>query len=186
MRATLAQASSLYVILPLLALLFAAAMVLHAMRGADGRLPTGWKLALNALIIVYLGVYAYLTIFYRSASQEPQLQLGLFWSYRKAFAGGRIKRLGLARQILLNILVYVPVGMLMPVAYGGRKHPLLLSAATGFGLSVLTEAAQYVSRRGLCEVDDVLNNTLGCLLGIGLFAAGAAVLRAVSGRRGKP
>ncbi len=73
--------------------------------------------------------------------------------------------------------MFVPVGLLMPVVFRRRKHPCLLTLLTGILLSLLTEAAQYLTRRGLCELDDLLNNTLGCLIGIGLFAAGSRLLR---------
>lgn len=39
----------------------------------------------------------------------------------------------------------------------------------GAGLSVTIETLQFVMLRGFSEIDDVMHNTLGCLLGYGLY-----------------
>ena len=41
----------------------------------------------------------------------------------------------------------------------------LLVALMGCGISVLIEALQFFFMRGFSEVDDVMHNTLGCLIG---------------------
>ena len=39
----------------------------------------------------------------------------------------------------------------------------------GCGISVTIEALQFFFMRGFSEVDDVMHNTLGCLLGYGII-----------------
>jgi glycopeptide antibiotics resistance protein len=41
----------------------------------------------------------------------------------------------------------------------------LVAICVGMGLSVGIETLQFVLKRGFSEVDDVMHNTLGCLLG---------------------
>ena len=176
---TLAQASSLYVILPLLAVLFIVALFLRHRQMTHHSLALVEKVFLGLLLVLYLLAYINLTFFAnRRVTKTPQIEWRLFWSYKDAFAvkDGRITilRLGLARQILLNILVYVPVGLLMPLVY--KKHPYISTLMTGFILSLLTEVMQFITHRGLCELDDLFNNTLGCLIGMTLFALGSKAI----------
>jgi len=71
-----------------------------------------------------------------------------FWSYG-------VKSLRM--EILLNIILFIPVGLLSP-----RWKTVGLAA----GYSMLIELAQLVSFRGLFEFDDVIHNALGTTLGV--------------------
>ena len=121
-----AHASSLYVILPLLAALFIVALFFRYRRFTHHSMQLVEKMFLGLLLVLYLLAYINLTFFAnRRVSKTPQIEWWLFWSYKDAvlWKDSRITilRLGLARQILLNILVYMPVGLLMPLVY--KKHP---------------------------------------------------------------
>lgn len=183
---TLAQASSLYVILPLLAGLIIVVLFLRHQQISHNSLSLAEELFLGLLLALYLLAYINLTFFAnRRVTKAPQIEWRLFWSYKEAFArkDGEITilRLGLARQILLNILVYVPVGLLVPLVY--KKHHYIYTLLTGFVLSLLTEVMQYITHRGLCELDDLFNNTLGCLIGMTLLALGTKVIRKLQMKR---
>ena len=39
----------------------------------------------------------------------------------------------------------------------------------GAGISVMIELLQLIFKRGLCEVDDVIHNVLGCMVGYGVY-----------------
>ena len=62
-------------------------------------------------------------------------------------------------DITLNILLFTPLGFLI----GEKRWKAVLN---GFQLAVFIELAQYVFLLGYCEADDVLNNTIGCGIGI--------------------
>ena len=64
-------------------------------------------------------------------------------------------------DIVLNILLFVPLGLII----GGWKGLLIC-----FALSGMIEAAQYFFQIGFCELDDVLNNTIGAGIGVGVKA----------------
>ena len=185
-RRTLAQATSLYYILPLVALIFAAALLVEAGMRAGGRKATAARICLAAMLVGYLGIYVWLTILYRKTTAEPQTEFRLFWSYREAFSfegGLHIARLGVARQILLNILVYVPLGLLLPIAFRSTKRRWLWPIPVVLALSLATELTQYLTHRGLCEPDDVFHNLLGCLLGMGMLCAGTRAMDLFRRRR---
>lgn len=45
----------------------------------------------------------------------------------------------------------------------------LMVAIIGCGISVTIESLQFFLMRGFSEVDDVMHNTLGCLIGYGII-----------------
>lgn len=67
----------------------------------------------------------------------------------------------------MNIVVFVPVGVLAGSFF--RRMTWMRAIMYGAGLSVGIEALQFVFGKGLTEVDDVIHNTIGCLIGYGLF-----------------
>lgn len=75
-----------------------------------------------------------------------------------------------------NILGFVPFGFCMPLL--DRKHRswyVIVLESTFF--SVCIETIQLVSRVGSCDVDDVILNTLGGLLGYLMFRAALKIRR---------
>lgn len=67
-----------------------------------------------------------------------------------------------------NILIFLPLGLLPPLLWG-KMEKLWKTALFGFGISLFIEAAQLILPRGT-DVDDLLLNTFGTLLGYALFA----------------
>lgn len=91
-------------------------------------------------------------------------------------------------QFLLNVLLFIPLGMLVRHVLL-RTRPLLgliVGTGTGFAISLLVEFTQltgdwylYPCAYRLFDVDDVLANTVGALLG----TLAAPLLRLVPGQR---
>ena len=98
----------------------------------------------------------------------------------------------------MNVIVFIPIGLilgsLLRVNYGSwlmvkgsstserlrvgerssgmatKSMTWLMVAIIGCGISVTIEALQYFFMRGFSEVDDVMHNTLGCILGYGIYS----------------
>ncbi len=87
---------------------------------------------------------------FSTATTGPKMSYELIplWSYG-------VKSLRM--EILLNIILFVPVGLLAP-----RWKTVGLAA----GYSMLIELAQLVSFRGLFEFDEVMHNALGTAIGV--------------------
>lgn len=64
----------------------------------------------------------------------------------------------------MNVLVFIPAGVLLSIVF--KKWYVALPI--GVFLSVTVEMLQLLLAKGYCEIDDVIHNSLGCLLGIGL------------------
>lgn len=99
----------------------------------------------KVLTVLYVIVILYITVFSRKPGSE-RIFKGLFWEYQN----------GMWKSIILNIVLFLPLGFLL----GNKK-----GIATGFLLSVIIEVVQYIGMLGFCELDDVLNNTVGAVLG---------------------
>ena len=75
--------------------------------------------------------------------------------------------LELREEVLLNILLYIPFGSLIHYAFPKLKWWTIV--VSGFLMSGLTETIQLFFKLGLCEVDDLISNTLGTIIGVGLY-----------------
>lgn len=101
------------------------------------------------MFIIYIFVILYITLFSREIGKEYIFK-PLFWEYKKQ----------MWRDISLNMLLFVPFGFLI------RTKKMWQGVFCGFLLSVFIEITQYFFRLGYCEPDDVLNNTIGTVIGV--------------------
>ncbi len=86
-----------------------------------------------------------------------------FWSY-EAIGRGMVT---LVPEDIMNVVVFMPVGFITGlVCYRIRFCQVIL---LGIGISSTIEMLQLVLKRGCSETDDVIHNTLGCLLGFQIF-----------------
>lgn len=116
---------------------------------------------------LFLVEYSFLlycsTVIYRKALKERGCDLMPFWSYRAIMDG---KEQYLAENIM-NVVVFVPIGLFLGLAMRGRN--IWAALLVGAGLSIGIEVMQFVFKKGFAEVDDVMHNTLGCLIGYGMI-----------------
>ena len=100
-------------------------------------------------VSLYILIILWITLF----SREPmttRIFRGLFWEIE----------MGYWNNIIQNILLFIPLGFLI----GGKRGVI-----TGVLLSIGIESIQFIFRLGYCELDDVLNNTIGAAIGSLLF-----------------
>ena len=113
------------------------------------------------ILFVYVLVILYFTVFSKSVGAERMLDLTPFWSYAK------FDHADIRWQVYMNVFLYIPFGFLLPYS---AKRSFLQSFLMGLCLSITTEALQYIFALGLCETDDVIHNTLGCIIGYWYWA----------------
>ena len=71
-------------------------------------------------------------------------------------------------QIFLNILLFIPFGFMLSCyiyKYHRPQHLFLPILLSGLFVSISVELLQYLTSRGFTEIDDVINNTLGSIIG---------------------
>lgn len=126
-----------------------------AIRGSSISFPLTHKLPL-----IYTAFILLVTLFTREVGSGGKLAWTPLWSWREVLLHHNLQLLW---QILLNILLFVPLGVLLAL---NRRWPTKAILVIGFGLSLGIEVCQLVFRLGLFEWDDILHNGLGCALGV--------------------
>lgn len=176
-KQTLSTVTSLRILIPVILFLVIFAIFLRRkqLKNQQVLMVKQTKIPINLILLILLGiyllVYIHLTFTYRRPARQAKINLTPFWSYKAAFQiiPPKIKRLGMARQIFMNILLTVPPGLLLPLCYHKKKNPVVMTVVSILLLSVTTEAVQYFTRRGLCELDDIFDNLFGGLLGTAIM-----------------
>ena len=72
--------------------------------------------------------------------------------------------MGYVRNTVLNIILFVPLGFFLPVIWEHRYSSLRKVFWTGLGVSAGIEVLQIFTHR-LTDVDDLVTNTIGAVLG---------------------
>lgn len=83
-----------------------------------------------------------------------RVELVPFWSYSHP---------ELRMEIILNYILFIPLGCLLYLCFGEKLGLRVVIA--GFLLSTLIELIQLTFKIGVFEFDDMIGNTVGCLIG---------------------
>ena len=119
----------------------------------------GLRLSAGLFLLLYVMVLYCSTVFFRATSTTIHYPFDFFWHY-KDFAHGQLLWLP---EVIMNIAVFIPVGLALGLAF--RKAKGWQAAMAGMGVSVGIELLQWLFRKGFADVDDVMHNVLGCALG---------------------
>lgn len=68
-----------------------------------------------------------------------------------------------------NIILFMPIGVLLPVVTGWKK--MWKTVVAGISFSLFIEIIQLITSRGCFDFDDVLLNGMGTAIGFGIFQA---------------
>lgn len=120
----------------------------------------GLKYSAVLLLVEWLFLVFYVTVLCRDSGGVRDGPLFPFWSYINPKYPVEVMALN-----VLNVILFVPVGFLL--GFGFKNITWKKVLLTGCCLSVVVELLQLVFQKGFCEVDDVMHNTLGCLIGYG-------------------
>ena len=116
---------------------------------------TGFRYAGALLLIEYVFLIFCSTVIFRTAGATRQYDFHPFWSY---------DRPDLLIENIMNVIVFIPVGMILGSLLR-VKGSWLVVLLIGCSISVTIEALQFCFLKGFSEVDDVMHNTVGCLIG---------------------
>jgi glycopeptide antibiotics resistance protein len=82
-----------------------------------------------------------------------------------------------AANLIGNIVIFVPFGMLIPLVFGGGWGRMLLLFVCAI---VVLECSQFLLHRGSLDVDDLLLNVVGALIGYGILHVFRVIRRKAS------
>ncbi len=123
-----------------------------------------WKIFTGFLLILIIAFIAYLT-FYTRSETYASYDIHAFRSYREAWNSFSIRNWQL---VIFNILVFLPIGFLLPLTLDIMRKGYR-TTIVGALFSAGIEFGQYYTKLGLCELDDLINNTIGIILGYCIF-----------------
>ena len=115
---------------------------------------TGFKWSSVLLLIEYIFLLFCSTVIFRPTVEVRQYDFHPFWSY---------DRPELLVENIMNVVVFIPVGILLGIAF--KQMTWWKALLIGCGISVTIETLQFFFMRGFSELDDVMHNTVGCLIG---------------------
>ena len=125
------------------------------------------KRILQTLSTVLFVIYTIFVVWMTLLKREPRVKARviepeLFWAFRGWINGapdGKQESI----QYIQNVLFFIPFGFLFP--WKKWKSVFMLALMT----SAIIEITQYIFNLGWCELDDVISNTAGALIGFGCY-----------------
>ena len=109
-----------------------------------------------SLFVMYLTIFSEIVFLSREPGSRTGVNLQLFGTWgtnAQAHA-----------YVLENILLFIPFGFLIPCVFFKCKNGMI-TFFMGMFLSIACEGIQFMTQRGYCQLDDVVMNTLGTVLG---------------------
>ncbi|MCR5703042.1 MAG: VanZ family protein [Eubacterium sp.] len=136
------------------------------------------------LFVLYMALALYVMFFSESLDREKisenyrynlvfGTEIRRFWEMRHSY-GWNVTLF----NVVGNVLCFVPFGFLLPTLSSKRGYKngvtVTLLAAV---FSALVETAQVVARVGAFDVDDIVLNTLGGIIGYIVFVIGRKIIK---------
>ena len=89
----------------------------------------------------------------------PFVEIKRFWMYRE-----QLGTFAVFSNIFGNVIGFLPFGFILPIIFR-RMNSGFLICISGFLFSLTVEVIQLVTKVGCFDVDDMILNTLGAILG---------------------
>jgi glycopeptide antibiotics resistance protein len=117
------------------------------------------------LLVIYVGVLLWIIVFKLniSFSYKGTRNMNLIPFREPLLYNGRIDY----NEIFLNILIFVPLGLYVGILF--KKLSIARKIFTFFLVSFTCEILQYILKIGAFDITDLINNTLGGIVGLMLF-----------------
>lgn len=122
------------------------------------------KLLLYGVSICYMAI-VFGAVFLSRGGMYGVANLHLFSSYKEGY---HEMDMSLLRNNALNIMLFIPLGFLLPI-YSDKFKKVYTAVPIGFLVTLAIEVIQYITKMGIFEVDDIFNNTFGTLIGYCIF-----------------
>jgi len=145
-------------------------------------------------LLLYLVLFAWLVFFSRDAAGNYTVHVAPLEDVKNAFStptgfsgwfrtlftegvSSAFSQISIVRpedlsQFYLNVMLFVPIGYLLPYVFRWfRARVRIRPVVCCLLLSLLVENLQLVTRRGMYDFDDIISNTLGGWIGQLLYIA---------------
>lgn len=132
-----------------------------------------YKKITSIIFIVYFLLITWIIVFKMEFSMNnlvAERSINLIPFKESVIINGKIS----FSEIINNAIVFIPVGVFTAMFADNWKF--IKMAAVPFGISLLYEIIQYIFAVGACDITDLINNTLGGIVGILIFKLRRKVL----------
>ena len=120
------------------------------------------RYVLLLVLVAYVVFLFYLTVLSRESSQKCTIRLDLFNSFLEV---GRNR----CRDLIQNVVGFMPMGVLVGIL--SSRHRVVKALLAGLLMSLMIESSQLIWKRGVFDVDDLVNNAVGAVIGGIVWAA---------------
>ncbi len=141
-----------------------------------------YKLLVRLMFIIYLAALSYFLFFSErygrtNSTDEYRYNLVLFDEIKRFIKYRNVVGIeSFIVNILGNVLAFTPFGMLVPML-GVKQRKLFFVLLLCLEFTITIELIQLVSKSGVFDVDDILMNTAGGILGYMFYAIMDFVVR---------
>ena len=129
------------------------------------------QLVASLVFSAYVVFVLYYTVLGRYSQEEYTFQIYIYKSYKYLIEDFGTHSL---RQVILNIIMLIPFGFLMPIVIKAKRK-YLITLLSAFALILFIESMQLIMQCGTFEVDDIINNLLGTVIGMLIYALAHSV-----------
>ena len=134
------------------------AIILYVYYAIRKKRPNG--AGARVLYFIYVVIVLCITLFSRESGSRDGFDLELFSTWGINDRNNA--------YVVENILLFIPYGFVSAWAFRWMRK-LFPCAVFGLGTSLLIECVQYVTKRGYFQIDDILTNLLGSIIGYFIF-----------------
>ena len=142
------------------------------------------KRKIRVISWIFFIIYLFMMVYYLFFSEKMGRIPGKSYRYnlvpfaeikRYLHYRDKIGNFNVLLNLLGNVLCFVPFGFVIPILTSKQTffRMLFLSMLA----SVLVELLQLISMLGSCDIDDIILNTLGGVIGYILFVIGRGIVR---------
>ena len=118
-----------------------------------------------AFFTIYILILFKLTLFRQTTLEKYEINFTLFVDLINVY-----KKSGLWQFIRLfigNIVWFIPLGFMLPKML--KKCNITTVTLSSFLLTLLIEILQLVFKKGICEIDDLILNIAGTMIGYSVY-----------------
>lgn len=126
------------------------------------------------LIFISLFCVLFITLLSRVPTLTRTIHLIPLWSFTSH---------GHGRQILLNIALFIPLGYFLASSFESTRHPRVWPIITALATSAGIELTQFLTYRGMLDVDDLISNCCGAAVGLLIYKSVEKLSRDGRGRQ---
>lgn len=116
------------------------------------------------ILLYILYVYCFIVISITYLSREPGsregVDLKIFNTFSQHFEDNKFP--------VENIILFIPFGFMLPLLWN-RFYAALWCMGAGFMFSLAIELSQYLTKRGYFQVDDIITNLIGTMIGFAVI-----------------